>query len=1105
MIRVAMALAVASTVVACGGGGGGSNTPAGPPAAPSGVAAAAGDGQVSVSWSAVAGASSYNVYWGTSAGVTKANGTKESAATNPFVHGGRANGATYYYAVTAVGAGGESALSSEVRARPMPAVPVAPASLSATPGDTKVTLAWPDSTGATSYNVYWADASPVSTTTATKVPGATSGSDVTGLTNNNVYYFVVTAVNMSGESGLSAEASAKASATPAPAAPTGVVATPKDGKVTVAWPAVSGATSYDLYWSTSATVSQSSFTDHIAGATNTGQDTTPLINGTTYYFVVTASNGVGQSTDSARTSATPVPPAPAKPTNVTVATPSDKTVRVSWDAVSGADSYDVYYGTTSPVTKANATKVGGVTTNTKDVIGLQDGTTYYFAVIAVNLGGESGFSTEKSAMPVPPVPDAPTISNVTPGDRQVTVAWSAVTGADTYNVYYGTVSPVTAGNATKIPVATGTSKTVTSLTNGNTYYFAVTAVNLGGESLLSAEQSAQPKPGLPGIPGSLAATPGDSQVHLTWTAVSGATSYNVYCSSATGVTTSSTLVGTPSSNAFTVDPISNLTPCYCVVTAVSLGGESAASNEANAVPVPTVYDVSGALSYSGAATSGRVYVIVMNNGYVRYGTSVPFGSTSYTIHGVAPDKGYYVVAYIDKVGKGVANLTNPFGQSTGLNNPFTISTAGRSGVNVAMTDPDLSGLLASLPPPELNGAVGGAGGAFMSWQMVDPGNFGFEEVSGYDVQWSTDSGFATGVTTKSVVADGNDFVLVGMASPGSYHWRVRSKIGSTVSAWSTAPSPVQVGPGTGGNTVSGTVTFPGAATGPLYLALGVQDGPPLYVARIASPVSPQSYSISGVANGTYQVYAILDQNNDGVIDPGDVGNARGVGQAPFVTVQSGDVVQDVVLTAPSAVAQVLTEHDSDGTNDWYALSVRITDQKKQVVAAELVSGRAVSVPMDLPRAYGDLEFWAGIGTARPSVGDPYVLKLTYADGSTDLNVVATVGAVLDAFAKNPTVNPTPSAANPTFAWGEPASPPDPYWYSLSLYDVGPGGGSWYYPQNGLIPSTTLQVPWSSGAGWSGSSLPIGGQFTSGETYRWGVSVIDVNRNAAQLWQLYTVP
>ncbi len=95
-----------------------------PPSTPTGVAASAGNGQATISWSAASGATSYNLYMATESGVTKSNysskagGMTHTSVTSPYTHASLTNGTTYYFVVTAVNAAGESAESSEVLATP---------------------------------------------------------------------------------------------------------------------------------------------------------------------------------------------------------------------------------------------------------------------------------------------------------------------------------------------------------------------------------------------------------------------------------------------------------------------------------------------------------------------------------------------------------------------------------------------------------------------------------------------------------------------------------------------------------------------------------------------------------------------------------------------------------------------------------------------------------------------------------------------------------------------------------------------------------------------------------------------------------------------------
>jgi len=78
--------------------------------------------------------------------------------------------------------------------------------------------------------------------------------------------------------------------------PAGVTVTPGNGQVTISWPAVSGAASYNIYWSTTPGVT-------VANGTKIPNATSPyvqtgLTNGLTYYYIVTSVNKDGESAPS---------------------------------------------------------------------------------------------------------------------------------------------------------------------------------------------------------------------------------------------------------------------------------------------------------------------------------------------------------------------------------------------------------------------------------------------------------------------------------------------------------------------------------------------------------------------------------------------------------------------------------------------------------------------------------------------------------------------------------------------------------------------------------------------------------------------------------------
>jgi hypothetical protein len=85
---------------------------------------------------------------------------------------------------------------------------------------------------------------------------------------------------------------------------------------------------------------------------------------------------------------------------------------------------------------------------------------------------------------------AATVLSATPGSGQVSLTWTAVSGASTYRVHRATVS---GGPYTTIQNnLTGTSFTDTGLTNGTAYFYVVTATNFVGEGPNSNEASATP-------------------------------------------------------------------------------------------------------------------------------------------------------------------------------------------------------------------------------------------------------------------------------------------------------------------------------------------------------------------------------------------------------------------------------------------------------------------------------------------------------------------------------------------------------------------------------------------------------------------------------------
>lgn len=466
--------------------------------APTGLTAAPGDGQIVLTWAAVSGVTGYNVYRGTSAGGEASSPIAANVPSPTLNDKGLTNGTAYFYKVAAVNANGPGEKSKEASATPTtstppPVLPPAPSGLTAMPGDKQVMLAWTSVSGAASYKVFRGTSAGAESPTpvASGLP-APSFND-TGLTNGITYFYRVAAVNAAGTGGLSNETSAKPAGMAGPPAPAGLTATPGDKKVVLSWTAVSGATGYNVYRGTSAGGEAASpVASNVPAPTFTD---TGLTNGTTYFYKVAAvnANGAGEKSNeaSAKPAATPLP----APSGLT-ATPGDKQVVLSWNAVTGATGYNVYRGTSAGGEAANPVGANVSAAAFTDT-GLTNGTTYFYKVSAIDANGTGEKSAEASAKPAPaPPPPAPTGLTVLPGDKQNQLTWNAVNGATSYNVYRGTKANGESTTALMTGI-TAASFTDIGLTNGTIYFYKVASVGATGTSDKSSEASGMPTaPGL---------------------------------------------------------------------------------------------------------------------------------------------------------------------------------------------------------------------------------------------------------------------------------------------------------------------------------------------------------------------------------------------------------------------------------------------------------------------------------------------------------------------------------------------------------------------------------------------------------------------------------
>jgi fibronectin type 3 domain-containing protein len=254
-------------------------------------------------------------------------------------------------------------------------------------------LAWsaPSSNGSgiTGYDIYRGTSSGTETLYAT-VGGATTSYTDLSVTGGVRYYYQVAAVNGVGEGARSAEQSGVPASGSSPDAPVLVSAQPGNS-VTLTWnaPTSDGGmqiTGYNVYRGTSS--GGEIFLVGLGNMTSYTDETTSY--GTTYYYQVTAVNGVGESARSGELSATPVAPdstPPSKPASLKVLLTGTAQIALDWPASTdnvGVTGYQVY---------RNSSLVATVTTSNFLDDGLAANTTYSYYVRAIDAAGNQSLAS----------------------------------------------------------------------------------------------------------------------------------------------------------------------------------------------------------------------------------------------------------------------------------------------------------------------------------------------------------------------------------------------------------------------------------------------------------------------------------------------------------------------------------------------------------------------------------------------------------------------------------------------------------------------------------------------------------------------------------------
>ena len=283
--------------------------------------------------------------------------------------------------------------------------------------------------------------------------------------------------------------------------------------ILVSWDAADGADYYKVYYTE---LSNSHCSLSRDGSPLVCEELAANVVGTSYlhenpsavnnYYWVVACNSDGCSEIDSEYHATPIEPIVGL-ANVTYAV-EGSAIRVTWEAVPGADYYKVYYDELSNpscslrrdgslvVCEELAANVVGVSYLHENPSAVNN----YYWVVACNSGGCSDIDSESPAAPIEPIPAG--LANVTYAveGSAIRVTWDAADGADYYKVYYDYIS----GSACSLrrdgslvvceelaANVVGTSYLHENPSATNTYYWVV-ACNSGGCSEIDSRNPAKP-------------------------------------------------------------------------------------------------------------------------------------------------------------------------------------------------------------------------------------------------------------------------------------------------------------------------------------------------------------------------------------------------------------------------------------------------------------------------------------------------------------------------------------------------------------------------------------------------------------------------------------
>lgn len=426
--------------------------------------------KLKITWKKVSGANGYRVYRSTSKGGSyKRIKTISSGSTTSYTDTDLKSGTTYYYKVRARNkVNGKTGYGTYSTVRSAKAIKKASIATVEGYSVSKITIKWNTVSGNNGYNIYRSTSEKGTYKKIGTAKKNTTSYRDTKLNMNKKYYYKIEAkasgYKKAGTSGLSKVASGYPQRSTAITS----ITVNESNQLTLNWKKVSGASSYEIYRSTTVDGAYELLEEVFDYKIVTYTDTSATV-GTSYFYKIRATAKYDGKNIYTKYSNVMEGKILSAPTNVTAMSISSNQLNIVWSPVEGAVSYEVYR---SDQADGTYSLIGTADTSATFSDGtVSEGVTYYYKIRAIDAAShKSGLSSAASGCAVAKI----SINNLSwnPAGNSIAISWTPMSGkVDGYELYRSSSESV--ATQTRLTMTPGVLYTDTDVKQGITYYYRV--------------------------------------------------------------------------------------------------------------------------------------------------------------------------------------------------------------------------------------------------------------------------------------------------------------------------------------------------------------------------------------------------------------------------------------------------------------------------------------------------------------------------------------------------------------------------------------------------------------------------------------------------------